>query len=524
MCARAPRVESSTLAFGKVGVALAVAEVALFCCMRSGDLVAMSKDKLANSGFENLKQLSQATHLGANQLALRAGPSQVGRRPQHHRIADVVLLRQWYSAVLRRYEHMTLKVTFEDGGYGFQAFQVLDLERRNIITRPFVDTADELELEGLYTISMQPLEVWGHSSTQEPGDTLETFVYLDPMKIDIIAACGADPDSRKSLYAWEARSSDVDGCVEFHSKQLLLSRQTDLMGKKVPVLSLLDALDARGFFGVEEVVSHTQGCRFYDCRRLQSRRAYLQCVLHAQALAAKGVLEFHSAGTASYFEALLRGKQAVRPGLPALEYKRQLAIDEGDVLALASLDAKAKKGRRKRSGPAPLPEMVVPPQPQPIADGGSSDDGSVVGGSVGPPLDDGVVGAAGGAGIAGAASDEGGASIVGGAMSEARTHRQHELPEGVLDTIAGSRVRFVPGRTTQSHTYADRLSVRCTNAAHPACAKSRSMALLRTKFGLRSAEAFLGAWLAKAESMTSADHAKYVPKVPDMEAYLSSNP
>ena len=143
---------------------------------------------------------------------------------------------------------------------------------------------------------------------------------------------------------------------------------------------------------------------------------------------------------------------------------------------------------------------------------------------MGPPLDDGVGGAVGGAGVAGAASDEGGASIVGGARSEARTQRQHELPEGVPHTIAGSRVRFVPGRKSESHTYADRLSVRCTNAAHPECAKSRSMSLLRTTFGIRSAEAFLGAWLAKAEAMTSTDHAKYVPKVPDMEAYLSSNP
>lgn len=170
---------------------------------------------------------------------------------------EVLLLRQWFSMLLCRYEYLTLHMVDADGHQSFQAVQVLDVERRNIVVRPFLDADDEAENEGLHTISIQPLEVWCGQSNPEHAGFLQTFVLVSPSKVDVISACGADRDCRKNVFAWQPRLSDVDGCVELHSPELLANRALDMMGAQTPVLSLLDALDRRGFTGVDEVVCHT---------------------------------------------------------------------------------------------------------------------------------------------------------------------------------------------------------------------------------------------------------------------------
>lgn len=447
-----------------------------------------------------------------------------GRRlePRPRRTTDVTLLRQWYHATLRPYEYITFRVVGEEGGHSWQAGQVLDLERRNLIVKPFVDAEEEAELAGLYTISLQPLEVWRLSSEEAPGDSLDTFVLQEPAKVDILSACGVSVDSRQHVYVWETRISDVEGCTELHNKLPLASRVVDLLSKQAPVLSLVDALESQGFQGVDEVVYHMEGVLVFDCRRLAGRRSYLQCVLYMKKLAAKGTLDFHSVGSAAYFDALLRAKGAVRPGLPAVEYKRLLALDEGDEVALVALPPQTPKpkARCRLGSPGRRPEPVADQQAQPMDE---SSDGSVVGG---PQAPRGNARSGSGSGGVDVPPVQGGdaASVMGPAMSEARSQARCVMPEGVPPEIGGMVVRFVPGRRTTTHTYSDRVNIRCSNPAHIGCGKSRSLALMRDRFGSRCAEAFLGAWLQKADSMTGREHAKYTPRISDMEAYIAAHP
>lgn len=459
----------------------------------------------------------QAADANDFRLANRQESQNVVGRKAPRRSEAVLLLRQWFAAAFRRHEYVSLQIISETGDRRLQAFQVLDLERRSLIVRPFIDPDEDAEMQGLYMMSLQPLELWnGHASSDLPGSTLEAFVLMDPMKVDVIAACGVDPESRKGVHVWGARLSDVDGCTTLHDPQPMMSRAVDLMSPQVPVLSLLDSLTTQGFIGIEEVVRHTEACRFFDCRRASSRRAYLQCVLHIGALLAKGVSEFYSSGSNAYFEALLRGKRKVPAGLSALEYRKVLAADRGDDLALAALDARTgKTPRGGRARPKALP--IVPQAPPPPIDDGvasSRHSDSIFGGSA-ALLDDDDPQAC---GVASHAPDE-----IAQAPSEAMSGRSLRLPPGVPQTISGVMVRFVPGRATATHTYSDRLSVKCTNASHGQCAKSRSCALLQSTLGPRAAEAFLGAWLAKADAMEAGAHSKHMPKLPDMEAYLAAH-
>ena len=438
----------------------------------------------------------------------------------------MLLLRQWFSKVLCRFEYITLRVIGEDGTLEHQAFQLLDLERRNIIVRPFMDLDDQAEQEGLYIVTAQPLHIWRHADLRQLPETLTTFVVHDPVKVDIITAIGLAPDSRKGVLAWKAQQSDVEDCIELHNKELLLERPMDLVSAGVPVLSLLDDMHARGFSGIDEVVHHTPAVRHYDRRRASARRPYFQCILHMEALAKKGVVEFHSGGSNPYFEALLRGKHKVRPGLAAIEYRRMLAFEAGDELALASLGIRRESDRTLATPKAGAKAKALqqPPQVgveagQPLVEDEERDEASVFGGSL-PEIAVEL-----GEYSHGPAAPSEPASVAGPAASIAASVRTRgALPPGVPTHILGAAVLFVPGRLSETHTYHDRITIRCTNSGHPKCTKSRSLNMLHKKYGARCAEAFLGAWLLKAESMEAKAHAKFAPKVSDMEAYLAAHP
>lgn len=466
----------------------------------------------------------------------RGDPPPVGAlalldRPER-KSQDIVLLRQWLATFLKPYDYMTVSVVGEDGGRSILAFQLLDLERKNLIVRPFVDADDMADMSGLYSVKLQPLEVFRSSkalANYASVQTLDTFLLQEPCQADILGACGGTLQGRKDIVVWQARQSDIEGCVELHNRQSLLNRATDLMSPSVPVLSLLDALHGRGFVGTGNTVEHHEGVLAYDSRRITSKRNYLQCVVHSERLAQKGVGSFSSIGSAAFFAALLHSKRQVSPGLPARRYRQILAAEQGDELALANLadgegeaDNEALEAMPKQRALQDRPAQPPQLQARPADD---NDDSSVVGGAsqderapapiVALAPDSGGEGS-----VVGAASDTEGAA----AMVPAGAVVAGAAPAGVPDFILGVKVSFVGGRHTATHTYANRLSVRCSNPTHHGCQKSRSIALLRDQLGPRSAESFLGAWLAKADSMEKEQHAKYTPRRQDMERYLVEHP
>ena len=73
--------------------------------------------------------------------------------------SEVPLLRQWFSAALTEHSYLSLRTQAEDGCSSVKIFQVLSLERRNIVVRGLPEELGDIEMEGLYTISAQPFEI-----------------------------------------------------------------------------------------------------------------------------------------------------------------------------------------------------------------------------------------------------------------------------------------------------------------------------------------------------------------------------
>lgn len=263
--------------------------------------------------------------------------------------------------------------------------------------------------------------------------------------------------------------------------------------------------------GCDDKVQHNMSSKNYDQRRLVGRRAYLQCVLFVQHIIDKGINDFSSVGTQAYFDALLRSKKPVQPGLQAQQYRKMLAMekDEEDPEACAALALADEEGAPRRRCPAlPAPSSRAP---EPIADmAAETECGSMLGGDDSHPSGGDDEGDGSGYGPVG--GGEGGDAGLSGA----------QMPYPA--TIAGVHVSFVPGRISATHTYSDRLSVKCCNVDHPRCSKSRSMAMLQERLGPRAAEAFLGAWLSRADAMQAAAHTRYTPSFADMVAWLAANP
>lgn len=193
----------------------------------------------------------------------------------------------------------------------------------------------------------------------------------------------------------------------------------------------------------------------------------------------------------------------MQKGLSAKAYRRIVAAADhtDDSFALMDLEERPVGERRRLAA-------IAPP---PVGDKSDSD-GSVMGGGSG---DD--------------ASEA--ASVVGGGDEDPpqppspAAPLQHPAEDiDVPDAISGARVQIIPGRKTRTHTYAARLGVKCTNESHPRCSKTRSLALLRDTLGSRCAEAFLGAWLAKAHELDNAAHMRYAPDVSAMRSYLADRP
>lgn len=433
----------------------------------------------------------------------------VGVEGARRRNDDIVLLRQLFAATLQRHKYFSIPVISEAGEASIQVLQLLDLERRNIIVRPFLDLEDEAELDSLYSVLVQPVELWRGGVGPEPdlAATLNIFVLQEPAKVDIATVCGARVECRHEIKLWCARESDLEGCTELYNPKTLSTLQLDLFSSQAPVLALVDALDRAGFVGVDEEVDHAQGRIVFDARRLAGRRAYLQCVLYIDKLIAKGVTEFSSAGSQAYFDALLRGQHAVRPGLPAASYRQILAAERHSAEAPSLMDVQQVPPKRQR--------RLLPQRPQPLEDGSSSDC-SIAGGGAGAESD--------------ASSVAGGLGEVGAAPAEpARAEPEQPVEHlaalgGIPEEILGAKVTHILGRRTRTHTYSDRLTVKCTNPAHLKCSKSRSLAMLRDKYGQRCAEVFLGAWLARADDMTSAEHLRHTPDEAAMRAYLAAHP
>ena len=109
-------------------------------------------------------------------------------------------------------------------------------------------------------------------------------------------------------------------------------------GAQVPQTSFFTIQNERAISQGGKIIHTAAPAKSYDSRRLPQSRPYLQCCLALPELLAGGVVSFPSGAPQVYYKLLLATKKQVEPGLSAKEYRRQLALLQGDEVAIAALD------------------------------------------------------------------------------------------------------------------------------------------------------------------------------------------
>lgn len=417
----------------------------------------------------------------------------------------VRLMRQFLDVVLEPGCMISAPASGQEGEQSFQFFQVLALESRPVLVKTFA-AEDEDSGQGLYEITVQPLERWGSEMDSEAmcqqDQCHDVFPVVDPCLTDVLAVCGG-LENRHLWRRWQVGDSDVSGCLCL-MQPAILQTTLALNSPKIPVLSLLDALHQQGFAGRDQGVLH-QHANFknYDERNIVAKRAYLQCVLAMQSILPKAG-SFPSGEPQSFYMLLLRGR-TVAPGQGAKEYKKQLLQLTGDVLELAALEAPPAASERLA-----LPSALACPAIRGDASGASSvvgdeepeADPSNAPDTLAPPLEEGEV-----------VGDDGDADL----QLDRRLAFAGAFPEQLL----GQRLRQVQGRVGGHWNYLPRLSVTCRNPDHRHCSKSRSTRLGTEVHGDLAPVFFLGAWLERSE-LPEEQHKKYVPNNDAISAFASS--
>jgi hypothetical protein len=280
----------------------------------------------------------------------------------------------------------------------------------------------------------------------------------------------------------------------------------------VPVLSLLDALEEKGWRGRSAMVWHEHGAlaRVYDDRNIVAKRCYLQAVLAQDSLFAKGVRRFGSGKTAVYYKWLLRSPGALDEALTTAELSSLVvAADESRAPALPSLSVLAKPGRA-------LTRLRVVDDPE--VDGGAP--GECLGDAPAAEPEDAAEAVEDKAKSSSSSSSDsssssssssgavvGGAELVDGGAAE-------EAPFVFPDVLEGALVMHERAGEAGSG-----FRVRCP---HHGCRAFRGAHMDSEAFGRMAPIYFLGAWLKEGAAMDPAAHRKWRPRRCSVKAYADA--
>lgn len=428
---------------------------------------------------------------------------------------SVKLLRAYFAASLQPMRYLSIPCQHHDGDGDAPApmfFQLLALDAKSIT----VDTYTEAKEPALFEVTVLPLQRWSHMR-QDPFDfgpipEVDVFGFEEePEKIDILKLTGADVSDRQDFLHWEARESDVEGCYNLHSPDLVQPCMM-LCDSRIPILCLMDALAAGGWVGCERLVRHSQKSRKreYDQRQQSLKRHYLMAVLASSDLFQAGVCEFNSSQSDAWYRYLLKFKQQPPPKMSAAELKNE--TEQGAEVQLPSL-AKAvaplpRSKTRSTSGPALLGDRAAPAllaHPSSSHAGGWGPQESVAPG--GKDEAQGPMGALG--------DTQGDPDIAIDMPAATAVADPPEFLEGV-------KVHNIGARYDLKWSYHSRISVRCKHPGHRDCSRSRSLALDVEVIGERAAYWWLGAWLRGAEGRSQQEHREYKPTLDEVRSYRDS--
>ena len=191
---------------------------------------------------------------------------------------DAKLLAQWFQATLQIHDYISMPMQTEEGNRMPLFCQVLDKQPKLVVVATWETRTQPDEL---YTIVVQCFERWA-PLTHDPEllrKTEEVYVYAEPCSIDLLAVCGVHRNVRDQFFCWTPVQSDIEGCISLTCPQSMQCK-VQLVSPRVPVLCLLDALDALDYEPVSKKIEHKKdGPLQYDGRHPLKKRFYFQCVL-----------------------------------------------------------------------------------------------------------------------------------------------------------------------------------------------------------------------------------------------------
>ena len=135
---------------------------------------------------------------------------------------------------------------------------------------------------------MQPLDIWRSREQTTDSTTLEVFKVSDSVKLSVFNVFGNDLNQRCHFKTWSSTPSDLADCTCLTNSRAIVC-DIPLNSPKVPVVCLLDQLDALNWLGTDSMVEHSRNSGlWYDKRNFRSKRAYFQCVLASKSIFDKG--------------------------------------------------------------------------------------------------------------------------------------------------------------------------------------------------------------------------------------------
>ena len=389
------------------------------------------------------------------------------------------LFRQWLESVLQPSMVVSVDV---GGGEGLLLFQILELPRR-IVT---VDAYDaEKGSHALWNV--HKFDLWRGSGVEGEPDVLEAFSVESPLRVDIMGWIGHDFARREKCRQWEPALSDVEGCQKYHNPQRLRV-QVQLSSSTVPILALIDELEAKGYDPVSRRVDRRPaGLKRFDNR--SPSRLYLQAAIASEWLWSQGCMSFLSGKTAVYYSLLLKDPSAPIHELTTDQLRDLLKGVETVKRDIAELDVVPAA----RAAPlAPLEDEAVDGDD---GGGGGACDLPHVSEDEGQPDDD----------------DDEPAEGIDGDAGHALAWPTHVMGAMLHDE----------DRVTPSGQFAAGFRIICPVHGMP-CRKFRSKHLRVEQDGRWAPVYFLGAWVQGASTRSQSEHGTWTPSVADIRNFMLS--
>ena len=279
---------------------------------------------------------------------------------------DVKMASHWLDDSVPLHTHLTFQLPNADVEEQLFAIQLVGIQEKIMLVPTFGSEDGKKKLwivqrYGIHRLDLLPAQ---------PAE-FDAFKLSEPIKFEVLKFIADHLPDRQGIRLWDTRPSDLEGCITFCSPRKL-TPQTALTNAKVPILTLLDALDHQDYIGIAKKVTHSiHSGMLFDSRNIASKRSYLQCVLAFKWLVSKGQTTFPSGLTSAFYQAILRKPGEVNISSSAAECLK--IVKDADCVIQFALPAPSGPSKSSPNVAAPVADLLIDgddgaPAPIPIKD------------------------------------------------------------------------------------------------------------------------------------------------------------